>query len=55
MDYQNMTTQELIDEKNALEGQFNEYKSLLEEVYNNMEELSQKYNQIEEILKQRNG
>ena len=50
-----MSIQELTHEKNVLEEQFNEYKNILKEVYDNMEELSEKYNQIDEIIKQKNG
>lgn len=50
-----MSNEELKLEMKSLENSFNEYKNLLKEVYDNMSELSEKYNKIEEILKQRNG
>lgn len=55
MNYQEMSVEELTHEKSVLEEQFNEYKNLLKEVYDNMTELSEKYNQIDKILKQKNG
>ena len=43
MNYQEMSVEELTHEKSVLEEQFNEYKNLLKEVYDNMTELSEKY------------
>lgn len=50
-----MTNSELRDELSNVENNFNEYRKLLEEVYDNMSELSDQYNKIKEILETRNG
>lgn len=50
-----MTTQELKEKQASLENEFKEYQSILKEVYENMYQLSSEYNEINEILKQRNG
>lgn len=55
MDYEKMSNKELSDELATLEESFDEYKILLEEVCTNMSELSEKYNNIKEILDKRNG
>ena len=55
MDYEKMTDKELQEEMNTLEENFNGYKNLLQEVYDNMCEMSEKYAIIQEILKNRNG
>lgn len=55
MDYEKMTDEELGNELASLEENFNEYKHLFAEVYENMSALSEKYNKIQEILNNRNG
>lgn len=55
MDYEKMTDEELGNELASLEENFNEYKHLFAEVYENMSALSEKYNNIQEILNNRNG
>ena len=55
MDYEKMPNSELENELKTIESSFNEYKKLLEEVYDNMTELSDKYNKIKEVLDRRNG
>lgn len=55
MDYEKMTDEELGNELVSLEENFNEYKHLFAEVYENMSALSEKYNKIQEILNNRNG
>ena len=55
MDYEKTTDEELGNELVSLEENFNEYKHLFAEVYENMSALSEKYNKIQEILNNRNG
>lgn len=55
MDYEKMSNKELSNELATLEESFNEYKTLLNEVCENMSDLSEKYNTIKEILDRRNG
>ena len=50
-----MSNTELEEELSKIESDFNEYKNLLNDVYENMSELSDKYNKINEILTSRNG
>lgn len=50
-----MSNSELENEKKNLQETFTEYHNILKEVYDNMYELSEKYNEIERILTERNG
>jgi archaellum component FlaC len=55
MDYEKMSNSELENELKTVENDFNGYKKLLKEVYEGMSELSDKYNNIKQILDNRNG
>lgn len=50
-----MSNSELENELKITESNFDEYKNLLKEVYENMSALSDKYNNIKQILDSRNG
>ncbi len=54
VDYDKMTNEELEKELKDTEYKFNQYKEILKQVYNDMSELSENYNKIEQILKDRN-
>ena len=54
-EYEQMTNDELLDEQKKLQEMFTQYYSILNEVYANMYELSEKNDRINDILKQRNG
>lgn len=55
MNYERMSNSELENELKTVEKDFNDYKKLLKEVYEGMSELSDKYNNIKQILDSRNG
>lgn len=55
MNYERMSNSELENELKTVEKDFNDYKKLLKEVYEGMSELSDKYNNIKQILDNRNG
>lgn len=50
-----MTNSELEEEQKQLQETFNEYHSILKEVYANMCNLADKNDEIKAILKERNG
>ena len=54
VDYDKMTNEELEKELKDTEYKFNKYKEILKQVYSDMSELSENYNKIEQILKDRN-
>lgn len=54
-EYTEMTVDELKSKMEDMEKTFNEYHSILEEVYGNMYDLSTEYNKISEILANRHG
>lgn len=55
MDYEKMSNSDLEKELQETESNFNEYLKILNEVYTNLSELSDKYNNIQKILNIRHG
>jgi hypothetical protein len=55
MDYKKMSNSDLEKELQETESNFNEYLKILNEVYTNLSELSDKYNNIQKILNIRHG
>jgi hypothetical protein len=53
--YTEMTNSELEQEQKKLQETFNEYHTILKEVYDNMYELAEKNDEITSILQERNG
>lgn len=55
MDYEKMSNSDLEKELQETESNFNEYLKILNEVYTNLSELCDKYNNIQKILNIRHG
>lgn len=55
MDYEKMSNNDLEKELQETENNFNEYLKILKEVYTNLSELSDNYNNIQKVLNIRHG
>lgn len=55
MDYEKMSNNDLEKELQETENNFNEYLKILKEVYANLSELSDNYNNIQKVLNIRHG
>lgn len=53
-DYRILSNNELKKLASALESEFNENKYIMQQAYERMNELSEKYKSISEVLKERN-
>lgn len=53
-EYSEMTVYELKAVQQELISQFNEYKNMVAEIYNEMAKLSEEYNKINLVIEQRN-
>lgn len=54
MDYNKLSTEELTAKLSELNEEFEQYKLIWAESYENMNKLSEEYNKINEIIKSRN-